>query len=213
MIFEQIFTGGDRNFGYLIADASTRHAALVDPSPDPSPALTRARELDLTVTHVINTHTHPDHTGGNQVIQQDVGCPIVTHESAPFGDIRVGDGRPSLMLGRLVLGFLHTPGHTPDSICIHAGDELVTGDTLFVGKIGGTSTREQAQIEFQSLRILMELEDHIRVWPGHNYGVARHSTIGVERDTNPFLLRLDDFEAFYWLKQNWADYKIKHGIQ
>jgi len=213
MIFEQIFTGGDRNFGYLIADATTRRAALVDPSPDPEPALRRTAELGLTIAYVINTHTHPDHTAGNATVQSATNCNIITHESASYGDFRVGDSKPSLILGKTVLGFLHTPGHTHDSICIHAGDELITGDTLFVGKIGGTATRQEAQTEFQSLRILMELEDHIRVWPGHNYGVARHSTIGVERETNPFLLRLHDFDAFYWLKQNWAEYKKSHGIQ
>ena len=108
---------------------------------------------------------------------------------------------------------VHTPGHTPDSMCIHVKDELVTGDTLFVGKIGGTATRKEAETEFQSLMILMEMEPHIRIWPGHNYGVAKSSTIGHELETNPFLQRLDDFSAFYWLKQNWADYKLRHGIK
>lgn len=213
MIFEQIDTGGDRNYGYLIADPDTREAALVDPSPNPHPCIERVRELDLKVLYLINTHTHPDHTGGNEQVQTACGCAVVTHESAPFGDVRVGDRTPALQVGGLVFNFLHTPGHTPDSICVHVGNELITGDTLFVGKVGGTATKEQARTEFQSLRILMELEDEIRVWPGHNFGVKPHSTIGHERETNPFILRLEDFDAFYWLKLNWADYKIKHGIQ
>jgi len=213
MIFEQIRTGGDRNFGYLIGDPSSGQCALVDPSPDPGPCVNRARMLGLEVKVVINTHTHPDHTAGNDAVRNETGCQVVTHVSAPFGDIRVGDDMPYLKLGNTVLTFLHTPGHTPDSMCIHAGMDLVTGDTLFVGKIGGTATRKQAEVEFQSLRVLMELEDDIRVWPGHDYGVAPSSTIGHERETNPFILRLDDFEAFYWLKQNWAAYKKKHGIK
>ena len=212
MIFEQISTGGDRNFGYLVADEQTKLAALIDPSPDPDPCINRLDALGLTLKLLINTHTHADHTGGNAVLKAQTGCQIVTHESAALGDIRVGDHNPSLKLGRLVLSFLHTPGHTDDSMCIHVENELITGDTLFVGKVGGTATKKQAETEFQSLRILMELEDETRIWPGHNFGVAPSSTIGHEQETNPFLLRLNDFNAFYWLKQNWLDYKQRHGI-
>lgn len=213
MIFEQIETGGDRNFGYLIGDSDTGIAALVDPSPDPKPCLAALEKHSLSLEMVINTHGHSDHTSGNAFLKEKTRCNIVAHTLAPFGDIRVDDSHPSLALGNLILSFLHTPGHTPDSICVHVKDELVTGDTLFVGKIGGTSTRKEAETEFQSLRILMEMEPHIRVWPGHDYGVAKSSTIGHEQETNPFLLCLDDFSAFYWLKQNWADYKLRHGIK
>ena len=99
-----------------------------------------------------------------------------------------------------------------DSICVLAEKELMAGDTLFVGKVGGTGTRASAEVEFESLKMLMELEPDVRVWPGHNYGVRPTSTIGEELKTNPFILRLNNFEDFMWLKDNWADYKIEHGI-
>ncbi len=213
MFFEQIETGGDRNFGYLIGDEGSSKAALVDPSPDPEPCFAMLKQHGFSLEMVINTHSHGDHTGGNRFLKEKTGCAVVTHSSAPFGDIRVDDSRPSLKLGSLILSFLHTPGHTPDSMCIHIKDELITGDTLFVGKIGGTATRKDAETEFQSLLVLMEMEPHIRIWPGHNYGVTAYSTIRNELETNPFILRLNDFSAFYWLKQNWADYKLRHGIQ
>ena len=88
----------------------------------------------------------------------------------------------------------------------------MTGDTLFVGKVGGTSTREQALVEFESLKKLMALSPDIHVWPGHNYGVRPTSTIGEELESNPFILRLNNFDDFFWLKQNWAAYKLEHGI-
>ena len=100
-----------------------------------------------------------------------------------------------------------------DSMCVLVDKELVTGDTLFVGKVGGTYSRRDAEVEFASLKKLLELADDIRVWPGHNYGVKPTSTIGEERQTNPFLLRIGDFEAFFWLKENWAAYKLEHGIK
>ena len=107
---------------------------------------------------------------------------------------------------------LHTPGHTEDSICLYVGDAVFTGDTLFVGKIGGTGFGRQARTEYESLhQKLMTLPDDTRVFPGHNYGAAPESTIGHERQTNPFLLQ-PNFEAFVHLKKNWTAYKKEHGI-
>ncbi len=65
LVFEQIRAGGDRNFGYLLGDRQTRECALIDPSYSPEAFVERAREQGLTVTLVINTHGHPDHTNGN----------------------------------------------------------------------------------------------------------------------------------------------------
>ena len=159
MIFEQIPTGGDRNFGYLIGDGEDGVAALVDPSPDPKPCLAALEKHGLSLQLVINTHVHSDHTGGNLFFKEKTDCRIVTHASASLGDIRVDESQPSLPLGNLILSFLHTPGHTPDSMCIQVKDELITGDTLFVGKVGGTATRKDAETEIQSLRILMKMEE------------------------------------------------------
>ena len=107
---------------------------------------------------------------------------------------------------------LHTPGHTEDSICIHIEDAVFTGDTLFVGKVGGTGFGSGAREEYASLhKKLLVLPDSTRVFPGHDYGTAAQSTIGRERRTNPFLLQ-PNFEAFVHLKQNWLSYKKEHGI-
>jgi hydroxyacylglutathione hydrolase len=210
MLFFQISSGGDRNYGYLVGCENTKQAAVIDPSPSPLSCSEKARELGLTVKYVINTHTHYDHTGGNSFFQGK-GAQLVTHQSAPVGDIRINDG-DTLPLGDKTLSFIYTPGHTMDSICILAGKNLVTGDTLFVGKIGGTGTRDSAKIEFDSLQKLIKLDKEILVWPGHNYGVQPFSTIGEEIETNPFLQRLNSFDDFMWLKDNWAAYKVEHGI-
>lgn len=97
-------------------------------------------------------------------------------------------------------------------MCIKAENKLITGDTLFVGKVGGTYTEEDAGAEFESLKKLMLLHPETEVWPGHNYGVKPNSTIGYELQNNPFIKRLNSFEDFLWLKQNWAEYKLEHGI-
>ncbi len=212
MIFKQILSGGDRNFGYLVGCEETKLAAVIDPSPDPAPCFQEAEALGLKVIYVINTHVHYDHTGGNDFFSGKSEAKIVTHSSSMIGDILVEEGE-TLELGNLELNFIHTPGHTDESMCVLVGEELVTGDTLFVGKIGGTYTRGDAEVEFESLKKLLKLEDGIRVWPGHNYGVKPSSTIGEERVSNPFLQRIDNINEFIWLKENWAQYKIDHGIQ
>ena len=219
MIFEQIEIGGDRNFAYLIADPASGRAALVDPGPDPARALKLVEGKGLELCYVINTHGHSDHSGGNDFLRQHSNAKVAVHklERVPK-DIELTDGS-KLELGGLTLEFIHTPGHSPGSVCLLVGDKLVTGDTLFVGKVGGTGPwfpGSSAKEEWHSLRRLMELEDQVEVWPGHNYygghGVKKSSTIGEERRSNPFVL-CQDFESFCDLKDNWDAYKQEHGIR
>ena len=213
MIFQQISAGGDRNFGYLIGDEETKEAVVIDPSSSPGVFPPAAGKHGLKIVYIIGTHGHGDHTGGIPALKRETGAKVVMHTSSPGNaDVRVADG-DVLKLGKLELRIMHTPGHTLDSMCILAGDKLVTGDTLFVGKVGGTQTEQAAKIEHDSLfNKLMKLDDGIEVYPGHDYGVAPTSTIGHERTTNPFLLH-KELKDFKWLKDNWAAYKLEHGIK
>ena len=213
MIFQQIRAGGDRNFGYLIGDEETKEAAVIDPSSSPGVFPPAAEKHGLKIVYIIGTHGHGDHTSGMAALKRETGAKIVMHNSSPgSADINVADG-DALKLGKLELKIIHTPGHTSDSMCILAGDKLVTGDTLFVGKVGGTQAEQAAKIEYDSLfNKLMKLDDGIEVYPGHDYGVAPTSTVGHERATNPFLLRKGS-KDFMWLKDNWAAYKLEHGIK
>jgi hydroxyacylglutathione hydrolase len=212
MIFHQIDAGGDRNFAYLIADAEGGKAALFDPPRDPSLLVTLVGKHRLNVLYVVLTHGHGDHTWGAAPAKKRTGARIVAHPACPIeADIRVGDG-DTLPLGSLTLTFIHTPGHTGDSMCILAANKLITGDTLFVGKVGGTDFGDEAKKEYDSLhRKLMTLDDAVEVYPGHNYGTRPSSTIGDERRTNLFILR-DSFESFVDLKIHWLEYKKEHGI-
>ncbi|MFC1489737.1 MBL fold metallo-hydrolase [Candidatus Latescibacterota bacterium] len=213
MIFEQLDGGGDRNFSYVVADESTGEAAVIDPGMAPDTEQSFLKEMGLKLKYVINTHDHFDHTGGNMSLSNATGANIAMHSSAHSRhDIDLNDS-DILSLGSVDLRIIHTPGHTPDSICILAGRELISGDTLFVGKVGGTGFGSDARDEYDSLHNkLMILPQETRVWPGHDYGVRPSSTIGREKAENPFILR-DSFESFVDLKRNWLEYKREHGIQ
>ncbi|EAT59534.1 hydroxyacylglutathione hydrolase family protein [Chlorobium ferrooxidans] len=212
MIVEQFRTGGDRNFGYLVADEVSGEALVIDASFDPSMIVRFAEEHGFVIRYIFSTHGHDDHTNGNGAIRHLTGIvPLLYGDTCPRTGVRVEDAA-SFSLGTLDARILYTPGHTPDSICILVGDALFTGDTLFTGKVGGTVTRAQALEEYNSLHEkLLGLPDITKVWPGHDYGTAPHSSIGIERRSNPFLLQ-PDFNAFLALKHNWAEYKKMHGI-
>ncbi len=211
MIFKQIKSGGDRNFAYLIASDKTKQGALVDPSPDPVIVMEAIKKDGVEIMFIINTHSHIDHSGGNEYFAKYAKSTPV-HFFNASKDTAITDGQV-LDIGEISLEFISTPGHTPDSICLKTEDRLITGDTLFVGKVGGTWSEEDARIEFESLKKLIELDPNTQVWPGHDYGIKPYSTIGSELKDNPFIKRLSSFDEFFWLKQNWTQYKKENGIK
>ena len=213
MIFEQIAVGGDRNFGYLLGEEESKKALLVDPSYNQEKVLSLVSKHGLEVVYVANTHGHYDHSQLSGQIGEATGAQVVCHKSAASGaQLGVEDG-DELAVGSLRVKILHTPGHTVDSICLLAEQKLLTGDTLFVGKVGGTDLGAQARAEYESLfGKLLKLDDEVEVWPGHDYGLRPSSTIGEERRENPFLL-CRSFEEFVELKRNWTQYKREHGIK
>jgi glyoxylase-like metal-dependent hydrolase (beta-lactamase superfamily II) len=107
------------------------------------------------------------------------------------------------------------PGHCPEHLAFRVDEEgaALTGDLLFVGKVGGTYSHEDAATEWDSLqRLLREWPPETTVWPGHDYGARPSTTMAWERRTNPFLL-CPDLAAFQALKRDWAAFKAQHGLR
>jgi glyoxylase-like metal-dependent hydrolase (beta-lactamase superfamily II) len=214
-VFEQIRTGGDRNFAYLVGDRDAGVAAAVDPSYEPSLTLERAEAQGLRIELILNTHGHDDHANGNAEMKRKTGAKVAAWRDSPVRpDIPLDDAE-SFRIGAWDVRVLFVPGHCPDHVLFWLPEQKVvlTGDHLFVGKIGGTSGEEDAKTEYESLdRVLTMLPDDATIWPGHDYGCRPSSTIGLERVTNPFLLA-PDFHAFYRLKQEWAVFKAEKGLK
>ena len=215
LIFEQIRAGGDRNFGYLVGDRQAGQGVLIDPSYSPGTFVDRARAQGLAVAAIVNTHGHPDHTNGNEEAVALTGAPVAAYADSihvsPDRGLRNGDTIP---VGSYKLEVSHVPGHCQDHLLLYEPTQhiLMTGDLLFVGKVGGTSNDEDARTEWDSLqRLLATYPDTATVWTGHDYGARPSSTVGLERVTNPFL-QCADVDAFIEFKHQWREFKQEQGL-
>ncbi len=184
---------------------------MVDPQQDIDHYLEASEETKMRITHIIETHVQADHLSGCRELSAKTGAPIYLHEAAgahfPFRTLKEGD---LLELGNVHIRVLHTPGHSPDSICLLVTDKtrgpepwlVLTGDTLFVGDAGRPDlhgpeeSRRLAEQLYDSLfgRLLL-LDDAIAMYPTHFAGSAcgramsgnPSSTLGFERRFNPAL--------------------------
>ncbi len=172
---------------YLIADRATGEAALVDPLRERvDHYLDLLRENNLQLKYAIETHTHADHLAGSARLKDLTDARMLMHANATSVcvDQSLQDG-DILNLGELRIEVMHTPGHTPDCICLLLPDRVLTGDTLLIGSCGRTDFQGGSSNQlFDSLQRLMSLPDSILVFPGHNYDGQRVSSIGNERKAN-----------------------------
>ncbi len=186
MFFRQVQQHGD-NFSYIIADDNTREAAVVDSSFNAGEIIRVLQAEDLRLKYVINTHSHSDHTAGNMELRSTFKAKTIGHKlSRVTVDIKVDDG-DVIRVGGIPVKVIHTPGHTPDGICLLVDNQkLLTGDTLFVGECGrtdmpGGSSKKMYNSLFNKI---LKLNDDVEVYPGHDYGSKPCSTIGEEKRSN-----------------------------
>ncbi|RJQ84625.1 MAG: MBL fold metallo-hydrolase [Desulfobacteraceae bacterium] len=208
MKIEQILLSRMDTFCYLVGDETAGAAALIDPAFDMHRILALAKGGGYAVTHVINTHHHSDHTAGNAEVIKATGAQLCIHESdaaalghltgRAFSRMLGGKGSPppqrllkdgeKVRIGAIELTVLHTPGHTPGGACFYTPGHVFTGDTLFVGAVGRTDLPggSAGQLLTSIRSKIYSLPEDTVVWPGHHYGDAPSSTVGHERQYNPF---------------------------
>ena len=185
MFFEQIKYRGD-NFSYIIADEASREAAVVDPSFNVDAIVLILKDQNFSLKYIINSHGHADHTAGNEELKSAYHSKIVGHKLSHVNKgISVVDG-DIIRLGNIIIKVIHTPGHSPDSICLLIDGKLLTGDTLFVGECGRTDLPGGSAKDMYTslLQKIAKLDDSIEVYPGHDYGPFPNSTIAKEKQTN-----------------------------
>ena len=193
------------NFVYMIGSRSTREVALVDPAWDIAGLVNLAAEDGMEVTAALVTHTHQDHVGGHLFghdieglaeLLEKCKARVYVHKSEldtlpiPKSETVPTDEHTRLEIGEVSVEFIHTPGHTPGSQCFKVGDNLVSGDTLFIGACGRADLpgSDPGQLYESLTGKLMKLEEKTLVFPGHNYAEhATHSSIETEKATNPYL--------------------------
>lgn len=201
----QIRAGGfDNNFSYVIMENETKEGAVIDPCGDTQKIVDFLHRNEIKTRYIIDTHGHGDHISGNSSIKEETGAPILCHQADASGihpDQTLADNT-SLPLGNSGVKVIHTPGHTPGSICLLADNTLVTGDTLFVGYCGRTDIGGgNAEALYHSLyEKLSPLPDETKIYPGHDYGISPTSTLGEEKKNNPYL-KCRNKEEFMLLRE------------
>ncbi len=213
LYFKQIEMGPMQNFVYLIGSAETRKIAVVDAAWEIDEILRLAAQDDMEITHAFVTHTHPDHVGGRFAGVEIEGvtellskckAKVVVHKAeAEFlkalspSDVIKTESGDKIAVGGVEIQLLHTPGHTPGSQCFLVENRIVSGDTLFIGSCGrvdlpGSNPEQmyysltQKQMYYSLTQKLMALPEETILFPGHNYSKTSTSTIGEEKQSNPY---------------------------
>lgn len=219
MIFRQFLHEQRSCASYLVGCPTEGVAAIVDPQTDVSYYTDAAAAYGLQITDVIDSHIHADHPSVARQLAEKTGGTLRLGRGAevgfPFEPL--ADGQV-VQVGNRRMEVIHTPGHTPEHVCLLVDDWFVlSGDTLFVGDVGRVDLtlaqidqaelRARAETLHMSLQRLLQLPDHIEIYPGHFAGSTcgrgmdgkTISTIGRERRANP-ALNLD--------RQSFADYQV-----
>lgn len=189
---------------YLLECEKTHLAIVIDPGGDADQILELLEEQNLKLEIIINTHGHIDHIEANTELKEKTSAKLFIHSAdaemitnpqknlsfflgrpikSPKPDGLLNDG-DIIDVGEMSLKVIHTPGHSPGSICLLTDNVIFTGDLLFAGSIGRYDFPESSyDLIMDSLNNIIQLDDSLIVYPGH----GAETTIGEEKETNPFL--------------------------
>ena len=204
MILEKIVESRMGENTYVVGDEKSKKCIVVDPGANFVDIMNVVKRNNLEIEYVVLTHGHGDHITNVLKIKEATNAKIVAHEeeqeilldkrknlsvSLPSAtveldaDIYVKDN-DTLKVGDMKMKFIHTPGHTPGSMCIKIDKHMLTGDTLFAGSMGRTDFYggDYKKME-KSLKRLKNQDDNITIYPGH----GPNTTLKTEKMTNPFM--------------------------
>lgn len=230
LYFRQLLAGRDfaisnaaaaqmENFVYLIGDKDTGECLVIDPAWDIQGIIDVAARDHMKITKALATHYHPDHIGGHIFGLTIEGLPellaknpvkVYAHKLEVDGikkvtgisdsDLVPSESGDVVKVGDIAVELLHTPGHTPGSLCFRLKDTLISGDTLFLTGCGrvdlpGGNVEEMYRTIHERFNTIAQ---STIVYPGHNYG-GDHDSMGHLRDVNPAFRYIDlkDFRKLF----------------
>ena len=209
VVVQQVQIGPMMNFIYLIGCTQSRAAAIVDPAWDVPAILKLANASNFTIRDILISHGHPDHINGLEALLDATGARVHINKdeveymrnvarsfgmSTGFmekksGNFNTVSDNDTDLIGALPVEFLHTPGHSPGSQCFLVENNLFSGDTLFIGACGRVDMPggEPEKMWWSLNKRLRSLDDGIVVYPGHDYGMRVTSTMGEQKQANPYM--------------------------
>jgi len=206
MRYEIVVVGPLETNCYLVYCEESRACAIVDPGAEPGKIIAAVAGLELKPALILNTHGHVDHIGANRDMKDKYSVPLYLHaadaamlevgehielslllgaKDSPPPDRLLVDG-DTIQVGRVSLKVIHTPGHTPGSVCFLVGPDLLAGDTLFRRSVGRTDLPGGS---WETL--LFSIQDRLYALPADSVvhpGHGPSTTIGEEMRANPFVL-------------------------
>ena len=188
MTLRQLFDAETSTYTYLLVDPITSEAALIDPVLEQTERdLAYMNELGVTLTHILETHTHADHVTGATVLREATGAKIVTGPWGPdCSDIKLKHGDVMAIGESLEVQVLETPGHTDDSVSYYVRGHVFTGDALLIRRTGRTDFQggSAGQLYDSVTNVLFQLPESTTVHPAHDYRGRTVSTIREEKRLN-----------------------------
>ncbi len=179
---------------YIVHNEGEKECIVIDPGYEANTIMNRAALLGLEIKAILLTHAHFDHVGAVRQIAADTDCQVYVQEqeltlpgAMTDGPVYYTDLYPAegtIQVAGMEVKVLHTPGHTPGSVCLLTGDAMFSGDTLFAGSMGRCDFPGSSIFDMRkSMKKLCNLPGDYRVFPGH----AEATTLEFERKTNPYL--------------------------
>ena len=190
MIFRQLYDAESSTYTYLLGDAASGHAVLIDPVLEQVERdLQFVQELGLELTHVFDTHVHADHVTASGALRERTGAIVVGGVGgASCANLHVSNG-DEVRVGSLLFRVLATPGHTDDSVSYAIAGRVFTGDALLVRGNGRTDFQngDAGQLYDTIQNVLFALPDSTLIYPGHDYKGRTVTSVGEEKRHNPRL--------------------------
>ncbi len=196
LLIEQHEIGPMENFVYFVGDAHTKEVLVVDPAWEVDTLLKRAREKDLKIVGALISHHHHDHTNGISDLLEEKEIPVYVNKhdaefirTAPLSSLTALDHGAHIQVGDIDIELIHSPGHTPGSQCFKVNNNLISGDTLFINGCGRCDFPggNAEQMYYTLTQKLMRLPDDVVLYPGHHYAASPTSTMGEQKQSNPYL--------------------------